>query len=152
MPDINDLGLPPDEILDPIDYDAPEPGSFPPQLSVGSYTFIFKLEDDPFSTVEITQEDGISKRRYLQINHIAKTEIQEKVGEEMVPKNVELRFQRVNFYKHPKMSNSSAGDLLRALDMRFTGPMTSQLIATELQGISERKSYTADVACILQEL
>lgn len=144
MPDINSLGLPPEEVGQ-IDYDAPEPGAFPPSLKVGSYTFIFKLEEDPFDTVEIECEDHI-KRKFLTISHIAKTEVQE-VAENGDPtmREVELRYQRVNFYKHSKMTNSSAGDLIRALNIRFTGSVTAQAVEQELRAIEERRSYLADV-------
>ena len=148
MPDINELGLPPDEILEPIDYEAPEPGSFPPSLKPGTYTFLFKLEEDPLDTVEITLEDGITKRKFLQIQHIAKTTVQEPNPEfngETVDREVELRFQRVNFYKHSKMANSSAGDMIRAMDLRLTGALTPQLIVNELRAIEERRSYQAEV-------
>lgn len=141
MADVNDLGLPPDEAIE-IDYNAPEPGSFPPSLYPGTYTFLFKLEDDPLDTVEI---EG---RKYLQVRHIAKTEVQEPSPNDpstMVTRDVELRFQRVNAYKHPKMANSSLGDLIRSLDLRFSGPMTTQNIVAELRGIEERKSYQAEV-------
>lgn len=146
MPDINELGLAPEDV-GPIDYDAPESGSFPPQLNVGTFTFVFNLEEDPFDKVEITGEDKV-KRPYLQIQHIAKTEIQEPSPADpnlMIPKEVELRFQRVNTYKHSKMPNSSFGDLMRALNIRFSGVVTPQVIEQELRQIDGRVSYQAEV-------
>ncbi len=140
MPDINALGLPPEEAVD-IDYNAPEPGSFPPQLYPGTFQFLFKLEDDPLDTVTI------QGNKYLQIQHIAVTQVQDTdpATGEQIAHEVALRFQRVNDYKHPKVPNSSLGDLIRALDLHFTGPLTRGAIIAELQGISERRSYTAEV-------
>jgi len=143
---INDLGLPPEEVGE-IAWDAPESGSYPPQLYPGDYTFIFKLEEDPYARVEIECEDLI-KRKFLQIMHIAKTEVQEPVPDkpgEFATHEVALRFQRVNFYKHSKMHNSSAGDLIRSLRIRFTGGLYPEPIDQELRAIEERRSYLAEV-------
>ncbi|KKM02761.1 hypothetical protein LCGC14_1781150, partial [marine sediment metagenome] len=47
MPSIEELGLNPEQ-LEPgqVDYDAPESGSIPPQVPVGTHEFLFNgLED-----------------------------------------------------------------------------------------------------------
>lgn len=137
MPDINELGLPPEEV-GVVDYDAPESGTFPPSLPAFSrHSFIFELEDDPFSTIEI---DG---KKYLAVAFKARTTVTDPQTQES--REVDLRYQRVNFYKHPKVPNSSAGELIRALGLRFSGPLSPQLIAQEFQQISGRATFTGEV-------
>jgi len=147
MPDINELGLPTDDVVE-IDYDAPEPGSFPPQLYPGEFVALFKLEDDPFTTVEIAPVEGQPKRKYFQVNHIAVITHQVPSSEDpslMIDEEVSLRFQRVNAYKHPKMSNSSLGDLIRALNLRFSTTPTPEVIASELRQVDGRATYSCEV-------
>lgn len=140
MPDINDLGLPPEEVGS-IDYNAPEPGSFPPQLNPGNYRFVFHLEEDPWDTVLI---EG---RKYMQVVHKATTTLQGAAANNGMggEQEIELRFQRVNFYKHPAMANSSAGDLIRALNLQVTGGLTPQAVASLFQSVDGRASYDAEV-------
>lgn len=154
MPDINDLGLPPEPVGD-IDYNAPEPGSFPPQIKPGTYSFVFHLgpvadapASDYFDTVEIEDPPKSGqKRKFLQVLHHATTTVQRTNPEsgEVVNDDVTLNYQRVNFYKHPKMPNSSAGDLIRALDMRVEGALTPQAIAELFKSVDGRRSYLAEV-------
>ncbi|KKL95128.1 hypothetical protein LCGC14_1857680, partial [marine sediment metagenome] len=101
MPSIEELGLNPEQ-LEPgqVDYDAPESGSIPPQVPVGTHEFLFNgLEDDPYS---IMVKDG---RNYLTVAYRVQCLTNDK----------ELRFQRVSTYKSEKMSNSLLGELFRAL-------------------------------------
>ena len=141
-PDINDLGLPPEEIA-AIDYDAPEPGQFPAMVYPGTYQFTFKLAEDPFDAVEI---EG---KKYLQVVYSATATVRaedtpggEPGGD---PVEVSLNYQRVNAYKHPKMSNSSLGDLIRALGLKLQGALTPQLIANTLKEVDGRAQFTGEV-------
>ena len=152
MPDINDLGLAPEPVGE-IDYNAPEPGAFPPQLTPGTYSFVFHLgpvadspASDYFDTIEIGDEAG-NKRKYLQVLHHASTTVQHSNSAtgEVINDEVTLNYQRVNFYKHPKMPNSSAGDLIRALDLRLEGALTPTAIAELFKGVDGRRGYTAEV-------
>jgi hypothetical protein len=137
MANIDDLGLPEDAV-DAVDYDAPESGSFPPSLKPGVYQFLFKLEDDPWGEVEMTVDEHGNKKKFFQVTHIAVTTVQEPEVHD-----VELRYQRVNFYKHPKMPNSSGGELLRALNLRIHGGYKA--IAQALAEVDQRISYSAVV-------
>ena len=110
MTSIDELNLAPDA-LGEIDYNAPEPGAFPPSIQPGTFDFQFKLEEDPYSTVKIQGKD------YLQVAFIA-------VPAEGQP----LRFQRASFYKHEKMPNSMAADLIRSLGVRIAGPLSKDTI------------------------
>jgi len=92
-----------------IDYDAPEPGQFPPQVEIGDHEFIFHLpekSEDRFDTV------AIQGANYLSVT----TELEIAVPSKEQP--AMIRYQRVNDYKHPKMTNSSVGDLVRCLDIK----------------------------------
>jgi hypothetical protein len=136
MPNIEDLGLAP-EPVGSIDYDAPESGSFPPQLEpFHVYPFVFHLEDDPWDTQEV---DG---RKYLQVGFKASTTVQDQEGSH----EVELRFQRASFYKSPKMTNSFAGELIRSLDLRVTGNLTAQGISNLFQEADGRRSFLGEVS------
>lgn len=155
MPDISELGLPPEPVGD-IDYNAPELGSFPPPIKPGRYTFVFHLgpvpdapSSDYFDTVEIEDPPKSGqKRKYMQVLHHATTTITKPSPDDpslIVNEDVVLTYQRVNFYKHPKMANSSAGDLIRAMGLVVTGPLSPQAVANLFQEASGRVSYEAEV-------
>jgi len=90
-----------------INFNAPEPGAFPPAFAPSTHSFVFRLTDkadDQFTTVEI---EG---RKYLQVNFIAEVEHEGTTRKVM--------FQRANTYKTDKMDNSSIGNLIRSLQLR----------------------------------
>lgn len=153
MPSIEDLGLPPEPVGE-VDFNAPEPGSFPPQLKVGTYNFVFHLgpqdgasDSDCWNVVE-RGEQGQPKGKFLEVVHHATTTIEvpdPANPNEKVAADVSLNYQRVNFYKHPQMPNSSGGDLIRALNLRVDGPLTTQAVANLFKQVDGRASYRADI-------
>lgn len=107
-----------DETPFEVDYDAPEPGQFPPSIEPGKYKFIFKLsEKEPFKTGPIPQNGGQ--------NHLKITVAPEVVLPDGTTKRI--AFQTVTTYKSDKMANSSAADLIRSLDLTVSTPTMSGL-------------------------
>ena len=99
-----------EEVPADIDFNAPEPGAFPPAFKPGDHSFIFHLVeegqgDGPFSVAEI--KGG----KYLQCNFVAEALL----GGGDTSK---VPFCRVTTYKSDKMANSQAGDLIRSLELR----------------------------------
>ncbi len=130
MPSIEELGLNPEQ-LEPgqVDYDAPESGSIPPQVPVGTHEFRFNgLEDDPYS-IQVVNE-----KNYLQVAYRVQCLTNDK----------ELRFQRVSTYKSEKMSNSLLGELFRALGIKVEN-LEPQTVNEALLGVAGRGTFTADV-------
>lgn len=119
-----------------IDYNAPEPGSFPPQVEPGKYNFVFKLADkEPFSFSPIPKNGGSNQ-------------LIVKLAPEVVLPGGEVKrvaFQQVNTFKSPKMSNSSVGELLRALDIRLDRPTVGN-IREALTAASGQKTFRGEVA------
>ena len=130
MPSIEELGLNPEQ-LEPgqVDYDAPESGSIPPQVPVGTHEFLFNgLEDDPYSI------QTVQGKKYLQVAYRVQCLTNDK----------ELRFQRVSTYKSEKMSNSLLGELFRALGIKVEN-LEPQTVNEALLGAAGRGTFTADV-------
>jgi hypothetical protein len=132
---INDLDLTPESIPE-IDFDAPEAGSFAPQLSPGIYDFAFKLADDPYTTTEIKGQ------QCLVVNYSALTD---KEGQE-----VALNFQRVTSFQNEAMRRMNlqhgVGDLLRALNFRLDGKQTRSRIGEAFdQASNERRHFRGKV-------
>jgi len=130
MPSIEELGLNPEQ-LEPgqVDYDAPESGSIPPQVPVGTHEFLFNgLEDDPYSIQKV------AGKNYLQVAYRVQCLTNDK----------ELRFQRVSTYKSEKMSNSLLGELFRALGIKVEN-LEPDTVNTALLSIAGRGTFTADV-------
>ena len=128
MPSIEELGLTPEQ-LEPgqVDYDAPESGSIPPQVPVGTHEFLFVgLEDDPYSI------QTVQGKNYLQVAYRARCLDNEK----------ELRFQRVSTYKSEKMNNSILAELIRALGIRVDN-LEPQTVDEALRAIEGRKTFQA---------
>jgi hypothetical protein len=101
-----------------INYDAPESGSFPPEVYPGRYRFIFALDpDNPWGKQEV---DG---RPYLQVSYTAQIQVPEK------PEPVSVRFQRASLFKSPKRENSDIGELLRCLGIKAEGTKASDIVA-----------------------
>ncbi|KKN00555.1 hypothetical protein LCGC14_1136650 [marine sediment metagenome] len=130
MPSIEELGLNPEQ-LEPgqVDYDAPESGSIPPQVPVGTHEFLFNgLEDDPYSI------QTVQGKNYLQVAYRV----------QCLDNNKELRFQRVSTYKSEKMSNSLLGELFRALGIKVEN-LEPSTVNEALLGVAGRGTFTADV-------
>lgn len=149
MPDISDLQLP-DEPVPEIDYAAPDTGAFPPMVKPGMYEFLFHLPEstsDQFDKVEI-KPPTLAPGVYLQVNHEAEA-LRDSQGNAVPATSSgdqpKLRFQRVSTYKHPKMPNSSFGDLVRALGLHIDGPLTPTTIASTLRSIDGRSTYIGEV-------
>lgn len=100
-----------------IDYEAPESGSFPPEVYPGRHAFIFKLDaETPFDKIVV---DG---KPYLNVNATHSIITPEK------PEGVDVRFQRASFYKHPKMGNSDGGELLRCIGVKPASNKPSDIV------------------------
>lgn len=126
--------LSPEETPDEIDWDAPESGSFPPQVQPGPHAFIFRLyEEEPFASVTIQGKD------YLQVNFNGEVT---DVGE---PKTI--RFQRVNMYKHPNMNMASYAELMRSIGIKPEhNPPSPAEVVREFQGADGRAHGVGEVA------
>ena len=130
MPSIEELGLNPEQ-LEPgqVDYDAPESGSIPPQVPVGTHEFLFNgLEDDPYSIQKV------AGKNYLQVAYRAQCLTNDK----------ELRFQRVSTYKSEKMSNSLLAELFRGLGIKVEN-LEPDTVNAALLAVAGRGTFTADV-------
>lgn len=100
-----------------IDYSAPESGAFPPEVYPGRYAFIFKLDtEEPFGKIDV---DG---KPYLNVNATHSIITPDK------PEGVDVRYQRASFYKHPKMTNSDGGELLRCIGVKPESNKPSDIV------------------------
>jgi len=136
MPNINELDLTPESVPEII-WDAPESGSFPPQVKPGTHEFAFALGDDPWDMLEI------QKQKCLQVVYSATTDTQEH-GE------VTLNFQRATTFQSAAMrqngTNHMIGELIRSLAIRIEGPVNKDSISEVLTSASaERRHFRADV-------
>ena len=143
-PDIRDLGLP-DEQIPEIDYNAPEPGSFPPQIAPGVYEFLFHL---PESASDRFDKQTVSGKDFAVFVHEAEA-LRDSKGE-AVPQTSDgkqpvLRYQRASTYKHEKMPNSMLGDLLRSLNLHIDGPLTLRAVADALAAQDGRATYKGEI-------
>lgn len=100
-----------------INYDAPESGSFPPQVYPGRHPFIFHLAAEPFDKMVV---EG---RPYLNVTFEAEIATAEK------PEGVRVKFLRASFYKHPKMANSDGAELLRCLGIKADAANNRSIVA-----------------------
>lgn len=124
-------------VIEHVDWDAPEAGQFPPRLLPGVYDFLFALEDDPFSAVEIPQKSG---HHHLQVAFKAD------IVDPKDPTNtVQLRFQRASSYKHEKMPIDMLSDLVRSLGHRLPPGAGPEEYTALLQGISGRAKGRGEV-------
>lgn len=136
MADINELNAPGEDLGGmEINYDAPEPGSFPPAIEPGTHEGIFTLDaEEPFGTVKVEGKD------YLQVTHGAKIIVD---GEEKA-----VNFMRASWYKSPKMAkagmNSAAAELTRSLGIKIEGALTPEKWKLAMQQADGRMRFTAD--------
>ena len=137
MSDISNLDMVPEELPGgEVDYDAPESGSFPPTIYPGVYDFQFALpesQDDQFGVVEI----GDPKVAHLLVNFTARIPTHSIKDDQLTGERpdldfVDLRFQKVNTYKSPKMQNSFLGELLRSLNLKIQ-PFTKEGVKAALR-------------------
>lgn len=155
MPNLQDLGLN-EEATPQGDWDAPEAGSFPPVCFPGLYDFIFRLpekQEDWFDVMEIQVEQGKPKQKFLVIQYeadivgVVKPDGQvEPVPPDEAGAQPRLRFQRASFYKTPRMPLSMGQDLLRALNIRISGPMTPQAISDAVAQVDGRARFRGEVS------
>ncbi|MGH9437622.1 MAG: hypothetical protein ACRD22_06930, partial [Terriglobia bacterium] len=75
-----------------IDYTAPEPGKFPPQIEPGVYKLIFKLADKDAFTQKVIPTAGGTKQLVV----LYAPEVILETGE-----SKRIAFQNANSYKHP---------------------------------------------------
>jgi hypothetical protein len=127
---IDELNLT-DDVIGEVDYDAPEPGSFPPRVKPGIYDFKFELEDDePFGTTT-WEKDG---KHFFEIRHKATITVTKADGTQ---EDVTLRFCRANFFQNPAMKdagiNSSGGELLRSLGIVIKGSLSRSVLEQSLR-------------------
>lgn len=133
MADIEELlaSLTVEQEADEIDWDAPEAGSFPPQVYPGRHRFMFAL--DPQTPFDTQEYEG---KRYLRVNFTAKVQLPEK------SEPVDVRFQRANMIKFEGRPNHDVGELLRCLGVR-TEDSNPRTIITALQQADGRASGEA---------
>lgn len=157
MPELDKLKLAEDEVP-VIDYDAPEPGTMPPPCYPGTYELLLKMpekREDWFDTIEVNVGDDKNpvKKAFLKVFFAAEL-LTDASGQPVPPLDDGsprmLRGQGASFYKHPKMSNSEAGDLIRSLGLRLEGNFTSQsemgrAVETLLAGADGRVRFHAEV-------
>ena len=109
-----------------INYDAPESGSFPPQVYPGRHAFVFHLaQEAAFDKIVV---EG---KPYLNVTFEAEVTTPER------PEGVRVKFLRASFYKHPKMTNSDGGELLRCLGLK-TDANNNRAIVAALQAADGR--------------
>jgi hypothetical protein len=148
-PDINNLGLVPEDDIDigSANFDAPEQGTFPPDLKPGVHEFTFELQtgDAPENPPFEVKEFGQSKIKSLQVNYKGKYTIE--INGQQVERT--LGFQRANFYQSPAMKekgvNSSGVELLRALGFNLN-PFTTEAVKDALRSADGRTRFKAVVA------
>lgn len=148
MADLHELDQLPEEVP-AIDWDAPEPGSFPPRIYPATYKFLFRLpesQEDQFEAVVI------QKVPCLQVNYIADIAVSDipedqRVGDLSGVESVKLTFQRASTYKTEKMTNSMVGDLLRALNLKPEAgvPMNKTWIMETLRAADGRAYGWAEI-------
>jgi len=119
-----------DDLLGEVDYDAPEPGSFPPRIQPGIYDFKFELEDEPFGQTS-WEKDG---KTFYEVRHKATITVTKEDGSR---EDITLRFIRANFFYNDAMKkagmNSSAGDLLRSLGIVIKGGISRSVLEQSLR-------------------
>lgn len=118
-----------------IDYDAPEPGQFPPRIEPGDHEFIFHLAEDGDKRFGVKECKG---QKCLEV--IVELEIA-RPGEETPAM---IKFVRVNDYKSEKMKNSSLGDLVRCLGIKPEGT-DRRALCNALIGADGRARGTAQI-------
>jgi len=136
--------LQPEDVPTEINFNAPEPGAFPPAFAPTGgkdnphKPFVFHLnEQDPFGVVEIMG------KKHLSVNFTAVVDVN---GTER-----KINFQRANTFKNDRMNNSSIGDLIRSLDLQEvyeqnrqeTGDFNQAIVRT-LQQADARAAGLAD--------
>jgi hypothetical protein len=127
-----------------FDWDAPEAGQFPPSVQPGAHEFLFKLHDgeDVDNGDNGKIEGGFGKIMIdggIHLLVLFDCEVFKRDGS-----TSNINFQRVNSYKHPKVTQSGLQELLRSLALRPDNDAFS--IARALQGASGRTRAKGEVA------
>jgi hypothetical protein len=153
-PDISELNLTPESTPE-IDFDAPEAGSMPPPIPVGTYLFAFHMPRDTKDWFE-GQDVNMApkgqperKIRFLKICYEPQA-IGDKDGNLFsAPEDGSelpiLKYQSASCYKSDKMLISFAGELLRALGLRLTGKMDAPTIKAALETVDGRVNFMGEV-------
>lgn len=152
FPNIADLGLGA-ESTPQVDWDAPEAGTAPPQVGPGMYTFLFKMPEvraDWFDSMEVEVVPGQPKRKFLVLQYEAQVQGDKDGVPYPAPEDGSqlptLRYQRASFYKSDKMLISQGAELLRAVGIRITGPLTPEAVQNAVEGVEGRATFKGDVA------
>lgn len=96
-----------EEVPTDINFNAPEPGAFPPAFKPSTQTFVFHLPEDTDRQFEVAT---IAGRKCLQCNFNVTVNVD---GNDR-----KVMFQRANTFKTDKMDNSSIGNLIRSLELK----------------------------------
>jgi hypothetical protein len=151
MPDLSELNLT-EESTPSVDFDAPEAGSIPPALGVGTYLFAFHMPKetrDWFDVQEVEVVKGQPKRKFLKVNYEPQA-IGDKDGNLFAaPEDGSelpiLKFQNASFYKTEKMLISFAGELMRAVGLRLTGAFNPETIKEAFASVDGRVNFLGEV-------
>jgi|SRR6267142_226556 len=156
MPDLSELNLT-EESMPQVDWDAPEAGSVPPSITVGTYLFAFHMPKDSKDWFDGQKVDvnknikGAPEKiiNFLKINYEAQA-IGDKDGTlfaapEDGSELPTLKFQNASFFKTEKMLISFAGELMRALGLRLTGAFTPEAIKDALSTVDGRVNFYGEV-------
>lgn len=154
MPDLSELNLT-SESTPEVDFDAPEAGSIPPSLAVGTYLFAFhmpKETKDWFDVQEVNvapKGQQENKKKFLKVNYEPQA-IGDKDGnlfaspEDGSPLPI-LKFQNASFFKTDKMLISFGGELMRAVGLRLTGAFNPEVIKEAFASVDGRVNFYGEV-------
>ena len=154
MPDLSELGLT-EESTPVVDFDAPEAGSTPPPIGVGTYLFQFHLPKERKDWQDV-QEVNVApkgqpelKKKFLKVNYEARA-IGDKDGNLFAqPEDGSelplLKFQSASFYKTEKMLISFGGELMRALGLRLTGAFDPHTIMEAFSTVDGRVNFFGEI-------
>jgi hypothetical protein len=129
-----------EEVPTDINFNAPEPGAFPPAFKPSQQTFVFHLPEDSDRQFEVATIGG---KKCLQCNFNVTVNVE---GNDR-----KVMFQRANTYKTDRMDNSSIGNLIRSLELKDayeqnlaeTGDVNAAIVRT-LQAADGRAAGSAD--------
>jgi hypothetical protein len=158
MPDLSELMSElNEESLPSVDFDAPEAGSSPPSLGVGTYLFAFhmpKEKKDWFDIQKVNMNKNVKGAPEKVINFLRINYEPQAIGDKdgtlfAAPEDGTelpiLKFQNASFYKNEKMLISFAGELLRAIGLRMTGAFVPAAVEEALSTVDGRVNFFAEV-------
>jgi hypothetical protein len=165
MPDLSELNLS-EEATPAVDWDAPESGSFPPQVTPGTYTLLFRMPESEANwfdkqDVGLKHDNGPDKGKPVLVNGeqvkkaflVIQPEFQvigDKDGNPYTPEPGSelpvIRFQRFSFFKNDNMQISFGAELLRSIGIRISGAMTPQAIRDEVRKVNGQVTLKGEIA------